>query len=104
MKSSTIVKLLILFTFRSSVSGKSLFVGFDIGTSGVRISIIDRSLQEVYAQAIAWDKYDDPASWMRSTTQLFQDAGTSVNLQHVSAKCFSGTSASCLLVDSKTLQ
>lgn len=91
------------------------FVGFDLGTSGARISIIEPSssvmegpFREVFSQAVAWKDggaYDDPDAWMSAIEGLLQ--GASENLQgglsSVGSICVSGTSASCLMVDRKTL-
>jgi sugar (pentulose or hexulose) kinase len=99
------------------------FIGFDLGTSGARISVIqdtgksppdaDASLstpppqqqpfQEVYTQAIPWEggAYDDPRVWMDAVTTLLAGAaaGLPTALDSVVSICVSGTSASCLLVD-----
>jgi sugar (pentulose or hexulose) kinase len=90
------------------------FIGFDLGTSGARISVIQdgpndssasssSSYQEVYTQAIPWEggAYDDPQVWMDAVTTLLEGASTGLPsaLDHVVSICVSGTSASCLLVD-----
>jgi sugar (pentulose or hexulose) kinase len=105
---------------------KPQFVGFDLGTSGARISIIERSrlsiptsesggplpspppFQEVYSQAIAWKDcgaYDDATSWMVAIERLAHDAARTLpnGLSCVVSICVSGTSASCLMVDRNTL-
>lgn len=80
------------------------FVGFDLGTSGARISIITHSSsknnnpQVVHSDAVSWnERYDDPDAWMESIAVLLQ--GAADYLPSVASICFSGTSASCLLVD-----
>jgi sugar (pentulose or hexulose) kinase len=99
------------------------FIGFDLGTSGARISVIQDSgisppeddasslsasqspppFQEVYTQAIPWEggAYDDPRVWMDAVTTLLSGAavGLPSALDAVVSICVSGTSASCLLVD-----
>ena len=87
------------------------FVGFDLGTSGVRISVVERteegSLAEVHSQAISWPNgvYDDADIWMESVESLLEQARESSalnkTLKHVKAICISGTSSSCILVDGK---
>jgi sugar (pentulose or hexulose) kinase len=77
-----------------------LFCGFDLGTSGARLSIIDEDQHEVYAKAIGWtDSYDCPTAWMQAVDTLLKVASSNVALSRVASICFSGTSASCLLVD-----
>jgi sugar (pentulose or hexulose) kinase len=97
------------------------FIGFDLGTSGARISVIQdtgkspqdadssssqspsQPFQEVYTQAIPWEggAYDDPRVWMDAVTTLLAGAaaGLPTALDSVMSICVSGTSASCLLVD-----
>ncbi len=88
------------------------FIGFDLGTSGGRISIISRSstntinkqqhsttFQEVYNDSIQYTKYDDPQSWNTAIQTLLEKTPSEL-LQNTKAICVSGTSASCLLVDS----
>jgi D-ribulokinase len=82
-----------------------LFVGIDLGTSGARISVVDDAVREVYASSIPWTKYDDPAVWWRTVTDLLQRASNVTNLkEHCASICISGTSASCLLVDARSLK
>jgi D-ribulokinase len=85
------------------------FVGFDLGTSGARVSIIEpsstsREFDEIYSKAIAWNDcgaYDDADSWLGAIESLLRDASEALEdgLDSVSRICFSGTSASCLVVD-----
>lgn len=82
----------------------SFYIGFDLGTSGARISIIDRHHDEVYTDAVAWTafgSYDDPQAWTSAVESLLRSSSHSVDLQQVQSICFSGTSASCLIVDGK---
>lgn len=99
------------------------FIGFDLGTSGARISVIQdtgknkspdianasssssspsQPFQEVYTHAIPWEggAYDDPSVWMDAFTTLLAGAASSLPacLDSVKSLCVSGTSASCLLV------
>jgi xylulokinase len=111
---------------------QQLFVGFDLGTSGARISVIEASssssddddtttdtllgYKEVYTQAIPWSEkgtYDDPDAWIQAIETLLSGAQQGLgesgnnnnnNLQSVVSICVSGTSASCLLMDRSTLQ
>jgi xylulokinase len=95
--------------------GVPQFVGFDLGTSGARISIIEpntsdgvsNAYHEVYSQAITWKdcgSYDDPGAWMKAVSTLFQSASGILpnGLKAVSSICVSGTSASCCVVDRNT--
>jgi len=82
------------------------FAGFDLGTSGARISIIEpfeSSFRQVHTQAVRWNgAYDDPDAWWNAIETLLQ--GASVELQAIQAICVSGTSASCLLVDNENVK
>lgn len=83
------------------------FVGFDLGTSGARISIITRSesssgfkYRELHSQSVSWSddkRYDDPEAWSDAVALLLE--GSQNYLPSVASICFSGTSASCLLID-----
>lgn len=89
------------------------FIGFDLGTSGGRISIIESKsstpreeeqsttqyyYNEVYNNSILYAKYDNPQSWINAIQTLLENTPPSI-LQQTKAICVSGTSASCLLVD-----
>lgn len=88
------------------------YVGFDLGTSGARISVIERKTetssgyQEVHAEAIRWDEngaYDDADAWMTAILRLFRGASENLgDLKSVISICVSGTSASCLLINRDT--
>lgn len=101
---------------------RSLFAGFDLGTSGCRVSIIESSPSssgggffEVYNDSVTWKecgrktddgttegRYDDPESWWIAIETLLKGCSPSV-LNDVASMCISGTSASCLIVDRTTL-
>ncbi len=94
------------------------FIGFDLGTSGARISIItpnekinletdaDKDAQtdthndyeEVYSDATLYDHYDDPKSWTTAIDSLLKNTPTDF-LSNTKSICVSGTSASCLVVN-----
>ncbi|KAL3771798.1 hypothetical protein ACHAW5_005353 [Stephanodiscus triporus] len=105
------------------------FVGFDLGTSGARVSIVERrrggrggsssssssssssgwDYEEVVAESLRWDdttmRYDDAEAWNCAVRTLLSRAasGRAEIMGRVRAVCVSGTSASCLLVDRRTL-
>ena len=82
-------------------------MGFDLGTSGARISVIQKENQdqqiyaEVYSDSLFYDQYDDPLSWTNAIENLLSKTPT-MFLAGTKSICVSGTSASCLLVDSTT--
>mmetsp|Transcript_16706 Transcript_16706/g.20427 ORF Transcript_16706/g.20427 Transcript_16706/m.20427 type:complete len:522 (-) Transcript_16706:192-1757(-) len=94
------------------------FIGFDLGTSGARISIIAKNVDiddassvdnsgksayvELYSDSIRWSHYDDADAWINAITTLLENVKTTqpTLLQNVASLCASGTSASCLLIDS----
>jgi xylulokinase len=99
------------------------FVGFDLGTSGARMSIIERhcirvgnreewKYIEVISESLSWDeermRYDNANDWNSAVRTLLaraaanNDANGSI-MHRVKSICVSGTSASCLLVDRHTL-
>ena len=95
-----------------SASSPDRFVGFDLGTSGSRMSIIEKDdsvpdgqppYREVYSDAISWSPdgpYDDANAWIGAVHTLLDRAATSTEyLSSVRSICASGTSASCLIVD-----
>ncbi len=87
------------------------FVGLDLGTSGARISIIQGNnppresnipkYKEVHNDSITYSNYDDPESWTDAITTLLRNTPSHL-LKTTQAICVSGTSASCMLVDSYT--
>lgn len=80
-------------------------MGFDLGTSGARVSIIQKASEkqqkyaEVYSDSVFYDKYDDPLSWTNAIDTLISKTPT-MFLASTNSICISGTSASCLVVDS----
>jgi xylulokinase len=83
------------------------YVGFDLGTSGARISIIESSssseYKEIHVEAIRWDAYDDADAWMNAVLHLFKGASKTLGgLESIKSICVSGTSASCLMIDRDT--
>jgi len=92
------------FSSTSMKNSERTFVGFDFGTSGARLSIIQRPQQEeLYSDSIAWTTdrpYDDASAWLQALDTLLQRCSQQQPhlLQRVGSICVSGTSASCLLV------
>ena len=105
---------------------RALFAGFDLGTSGCRVSIIEPlpspsdGFQEVYSDSMTWKdcvrnlddndaassgRYDDPESWWIAIEALLKGCSSSSPslLDSVASICVSGTSASCLIADRATL-
>lgn len=118
-------------TTRSSSRRPPQFIGFDLGTSGARISVIEpmttssnnsgnnsdeEEYREIYSQAVSWGDngdggasggaYDDAESWMTAIETLLQGAADHFEggLEDVARLCVSGTSASCLVADRSTLE
>lgn len=77
------------------------FVGFDLGTSGARVSVIDADTKEIFSESIRWKAYDDANAWEDAIYNLLGQAKDSMggSLEAVKSICVSGTSASCLMVD-----
>jgi len=86
------------------------FLGFDLGTSGARMSIVEKKVgidsnfeyKEVVTEALSWDdtmQYDNANSWNTAIDILLSRVGGTEIMTRVKALCVSGTSASCLLVD-----
>lgn len=84
-------------------------------TSGARISVIepasgdDGDYHELYAEAVSWDRYDDPDAWVSAVEGLLKGASTALEengggLGTIRSVCVSGTSASCLMVDRTDLR
>lgn len=96
----------------SSSSHARYFMGFDLGTSGARISVIEKTLfeptkpkllyKELHSDSVSYrGSYDDPTCWVTAVDSLLQ--GTPLGLKAgTHSICISGTSASCLLVDAQT--
>ena len=73
-------------------------------TSGARISVIEKSnasYTESHSDSVLYSSYDDPSSWNDAIHTLLQNTPQSIRVSARSI-CVSGTSASCLLVDSVT--
>mmetsp|Transcript_7453 Transcript_7453/g.17874 ORF Transcript_7453/g.17874 Transcript_7453/m.17874 type:complete len:496 (+) Transcript_7453:16-1503(+) len=118
MNLKTLVSLLITVAHSKAATGMTIaesqrrrYVGFDLGTSGARISVIEQdqsNYQEVHAESIKWDgkdAYDDADSWMNAVQNLLRGASSSLGgLDSVASICVSGTSASCLLMDRSTME
>ncbi|KAL7538353.1 hypothetical protein ACHAWF_006059 [Thalassiosira exigua] len=99
---------------KSVAGARDRYVGFDLGTSGARLSVVERAAagpssggraySEAYAASLKWDdelRYDDPASWRAAIDALLSRAAgeSEDSLSRVRAMCVSGTSATCLLVE-----
>lgn len=95
--------VLLMVVVESEALAFPTFVGFDLGTSGARISVIDSSFEELFSDSILWESYDDAQAWEDGIYHLLQQASSSskVETQSIQSICVSGTSASCLMVDSK---
>ncbi|CAM9442122.1 unnamed protein product [Pylaiella littoralis] len=77
---------------------EQLGVGFDFGTSGVRAVVVNHDGDVQFDSALRWAAPDDPDEWLRAADTLMGDVPLEMR-KRVSRICFSGTSASCLLVD-----
>jgi len=102
-------------SIRDKLEDGDCFMGFDLGTSGARMSIVEKKLsnsdankweyEEVFTSALAWDdnmKYDDANDWRAAIDTLLLRA-QGPGLLKVKAICVSGTSATCLLVNRHSL-
>eukprot|EP00979_Chaetoceros_neogracilis_P005975 scaffold1174_cov281-Chaetoceros_neogracile.AAC.6 len=81
---------------------KTIWVAFR--TSGARISVIEKSktaYNELHSDSVLYSSYDDPSSWNEAIHALLKNTPRSL-LSATQSICVSGTSASCLLVDSVT--
>ena len=87
----------------TSKSNSNCFVGFDLGTSGIRVSVIDEEWEELFSSSLPWKEYDDVNSWLDGTHTLLERIPLTLR-QQVQSICVSGTSASCLLIDATTGQ
>ena len=88
-------------TLSDALATVPCYVGFDLGTSGARISIVEHSgLNEVFSDSTRWEAYDDSLAWENVVFALLRRARDAMgSLESVRSICVSGTSASCLLVD-----
>jgi len=92
----------------SPSSAQNYFIGFDLGTSGARISIIEKAssnddtttggYNEVHSDATSYSEYDNPKSWTDAIHTLLTNTPQPLRSKTKSI-CVSGTSASCLLVN-----
>jgi sugar (pentulose or hexulose) kinase len=93
----------------------SYYLGIDIGTSGIRLIVINQ-LQQIIAQTqqlfsdslklkIPYDKTiysdGDPECWWQILKNLFLDLSNKINLHDVLSIAVDGTSATVLAVDKK---
>lgn len=98
---------LLLFMVFSSISHALVtgpcYIGFDLGTSGARISVVDHNgLSEIFSDSIRWEAYDDAIAWENAVFALLRRARSAMGtLESVRSICVSGTSASCLLVNAQ---
>jgi sugar (pentulose or hexulose) kinase len=96
-------------TMALSGAAQKYFVGFDLGTSGARISVIaetasssSSTLREVHSASLGYvSSHDDPYSWKLAIHELLINTPPLLR-NHIHAICVSGTSASCLIVDVDT--
>lgn len=86
------------------------FIGFDLGTSGARMSIVEKTtagqFDEVVTEALAWDNdlvFDNANDWREAIDTLLSRAKGMEVMERVKAICVSGTSATCLLVKRHSL-
>jgi len=103
--SKSFVCLLYFITWSRILSlSPSFFVGFDLGTSGARISVIDERQDEVHSGSFSWTTYDDPDIWIQAVSDLLIDLRRHLDedMKNIKSICVSGTSASCLIVDVDT--
>ena len=87
------------------------FIGFDLGTSGARMSIVEKTsagrFDEVVTEALAWDSdlvFDNANDWRKAIDILLMRAKGMDVMDRVKAICVSGTSATCLLVKRNSLE
>jgi D-ribulokinase len=117
-KQISVVALFLVYSLGFSIVGEAFsigsnqnsnwYIGFDLGTSGARISVVKGpSRNEIFSDSIRWDAYDDASSWENTVYTLLRNAQSQLCTKNngfrncVKSICISGTSASCLLVDSK---
>jgi len=85
------------------------YIGFDLGTSGARITIIKQNSSkpshsrhvEVHTDSVLYSSYDDPDAWTKAIKTLLHNTPLDM-LATTQSICVSGTSASCLLVASNS--
>ena len=97
-------------TLDQTLGNGDCFIGFDLGTSGARMSIVEKTsggqFDEVVTEALAWDDnlvFDDGNDWRKAIDTLLLRAKGMEVMDRVKAICVSGTSATCLLVKRHSL-
>eukprot|EP00904_Undaria_pinnatifida_P001293 jgi/Undpi1/11164/HiC_scaffold_30.g13462.m1 len=66
--------------------------------AGVRAVVVDAVGELQFDSSLRWAVPDDPDEWLRAAETLMRDVPVELRMR-MSRICFSGTSASCLLVD-----
>ncbi|KAL3759074.1 hypothetical protein ACHAWU_008683 [Discostella pseudostelligera] len=95
------------------------FIGFDLGTSGARMSIVEKRMSssssgdekklkyvEVVTESLTWNdemRYDDANDWRAAIDALLARVRGNEIMTRVKSICVSGTSASCLLLNKNSL-
>ena len=113
----TLALLLVTFCYAamglSTQSHRPVFIGFDFGTSGARVSVIEHDVispdgshdcVEVHSDSTSWKNVEaasDANEWIRVLEMLLERVPNDIRLR-CRAICASGTSASCVLIDSST--
>ncbi len=81
---------------------KPLFLGYDFGTSGVRICLIDENYDVKFENSFNWkDKkvnVNDALAWKNAQYELLESIPLDYR-KSIHSICSSGTSASCLIYD-----
>ena len=79
-----------------------LFIGVDVGTSGVRVVCVDQDLETQASVAVRFGTGDNrrqPALWWQATVQLLSEIVSKVEIARVQAIAVDGTSGTMLAVD-----
>lgn len=83
-----------------------LFVGIDIGTSGVRAVCVDSALTQKAMASTEFDampgKRTDPGTWARAVTAVLAEIIESVEAQSIRAIAVDGTSGTMIVTDDKS--
>jgi len=105
-----VITVTAMVTASPSSAAQNYFIGFDLGTSGARISVIEkassssddttsRGYNEVHSDATSYfESYDNPNSWTDAIHKLLTNTPQPLR-SNTKSICVSGTSASCLLVN-----
>ncbi|WP_417711170.1 FGGY-family carbohydrate kinase [Roseibium aggregatum] len=87
------------------MTSSPLFVGVDIGTSGIRAAAVgpDGTVLGLGRARIGADDHirRDPAMWERALHACFRDLGQTVDLSAIAGICVDGTSGTVLALDGK---